>query len=133
MVRNRYEDSREKQEVSETPRFEDGRLVTTQYDPYRPENLPRTTAASEFLYGYSSVFAAIKAGRRTLYKLYIHERGLNHEGRDALFARARAAKLPMQEVGDDYLPLMDKASSGRPHNVSTVMRTAQDLVLLMIT
>jgi 21S rRNA (GM2251-2'-O)-methyltransferase len=84
-----------------------------------PETLPYTTAASEFLYGYQTVMAALKAGRRRLYKLYIHERGQNHEGASALIARAKIANVKIQEVDDDYLRLMDKASSGRPHNVST--------------
>jgi 21S rRNA (GM2251-2'-O)-methyltransferase len=84
-----------------------------------PESLPYATAASEFLYGYSSVLAAIKANRRKLYKLYIHNRGINHEGRDAIVQRARALRLSIQEVGDEYLRAFDKSSNGRPHNVST--------------
>lgn len=84
---------------------------------YVPESLPYTTAASEFLYGYSTVLAALKANRRKLYKLYIHDRGLNHEGLGALVARAKVAQLSVHEVGDEYLRPMDKASSGRPHNV----------------
>lgn len=80
-----------------------------------PESLPYTTAASEFIYGHSSVLAAIKANRRKLYSLYIHSRGAS---RDGLMARIRANKLfsITKEVGDEYLRAMDKASSGRPHN-----------------
>lgn len=80
-----------------------------------PESLPYTTAASEFIYGYSSVLAAIKANRRKFYSLYVHSRGAS---RDGLMARVRAYKLfPItQEVGDEYMRAMDKASSGRPHN-----------------
>jgi 21S rRNA (GM2251-2'-O)-methyltransferase len=80
-----------------------------------PESLPYTTAASEFIYGYSSVLAAMKANRRKLYKLYVHSRGAS---RDGLLAKIRALKLfPItEEVGDEYLRAMDKASSGRPHN-----------------
>ncbi|KAF1956929.1 alpha/beta knot [Byssothecium circinans] len=81
-----------------------------------PDSLPYTTAASDFIYGYSSVLAAIKANRRKLYKLYIHNRGLNNAGSGALVARARALGLNIQEVGDEYLRALDKASSGRPHN-----------------
>jgi 21S rRNA (GM2251-2'-O)-methyltransferase len=79
------------------------------------DSLPYTTAASEFIYGYSSVLAAMKANRRKLYNLYVHSRGAS---RDGLLARIRALKLfPItQEVGDEYLRAMDKASSGRPHN-----------------
>jgi 21S rRNA (GM2251-2'-O)-methyltransferase len=41
---------------------------------------------------------------------------MKHEGRIALIVRARQANLTIHEVDDSYLPLMDKASSGRPHN-----------------
>jgi 21S rRNA (GM2251-2'-O)-methyltransferase len=87
-----------------------------------PESLPYTTAASEFIYGHSSVVAAMKAGRRKFYNLYVHSRGAN---RDGLLARIRALKLfPItNEVGDEYLRAMDKASSGRPHN-GVIMETS---------
>ena len=38
-------------------------------------------------------------------------------GGAALLARAREKQVKVHEVGDEWLPLMDKASSGRPHNV----------------
>ena len=80
-----------------------------------PESLPYTTAASEFVYGYGSVVAAIKADRRKFYNLYVHSRGASREG---LMSRIRSHKLfPItQEVGDEYMRALDKASSGRPHN-----------------
>ncbi|KNG44692.1 alpha/beta knot [Stemphylium lycopersici] len=80
-----------------------------------PESLPYTTAASEFIYGHSSVLAAIKANRRKFYNIYVHSRGAN---RDGLMSRIRANKLfsITQEVGDEYMRALDKASSGRPHN-----------------
>ncbi|KAF2449386.1 hypothetical protein P171DRAFT_350755 [Karstenula rhodostoma CBS 690.94] len=81
----------------------------------RIESLPYTTAASEFIYGYSSALAAIKANRRKLHKLYIHTRGVSHAGLAALIARAKG-KVDIREVGDEYLQAFDKASSGRPHN-----------------
>lgn len=65
------------------------------------------------------MLAAIKANRRRLYTLYIHTRGLNHDRVGSLLARARAIRLNIREVDDKYLRAMDKASSGRPHNVST--------------
>lgn len=79
------------------------------------ESLPYTTAASEFIYGHSSVVAAIKAQKRKFYNLYIHRRGAN---RANLLARIRGLKLfPItKEVGDEYKPAMGKASNGRPHN-----------------
>ncbi|KAF1945306.1 hypothetical protein EJ02DRAFT_419581 [Clathrospora elynae] len=80
-----------------------------------PESLPYTTAASEFIYGHSSVLAAIKANRRKFYNLYVHSRGAS---RDGLMSRIRAHKLfsITQEVGDEYMRALDKASNGRPHN-----------------
>ncbi|KAJ4993804.1 rRNA methyltransferase 1, mitochondrial [Stagonosporopsis vannaccii] len=80
-----------------------------------PDSLPYTTAASEFIYGYASVLAAIRANRRQFYTLYVNSRGLN---RDSLLARARASSLRhiTREVGDSYDRAFDKASSGRPHN-----------------
>lgn len=80
-----------------------------------PDSLPYSTAASEFVYGYSSVLAAIRANRRQFYKLYVNSRGLN---RDVLLARASASNLRQitREVGDTYDRAFDKASSGRPHN-----------------
>jgi len=82
------------------------------------DSLPYTTAASEFLYGYSSVLAALKARRRQIYHLYVHTRGNNHIGRDPLIARAKALRVGIKEVGDGQLSALDRVSKGRPHNVS---------------
>ncbi|KAF2739673.1 hypothetical protein EJ04DRAFT_456901 [Polyplosphaeria fusca] len=81
-----------------------------------PDILPYKSAASEFLFGYSVVLAALKAGRRKIYTLYIHERGQSRDGQAVLVARARALQVKIHEVGDDWLPVLDKASKGRPHN-----------------
>lgn len=93
------------------------RAIPSRADPRdrAPDSLPYTTAASEFIYGYSSVLAAIRAQRRQFYKLYVNSRGLN---RDILLARAKASNLRQitREVGDQYDRAFDKASSGRPHN-----------------
>ncbi|KAF2130238.1 alpha/beta knot [Dothidotthia symphoricarpi CBS 119687] len=81
-----------------------------------PESLPYTTAASEFIYGYSSVLAAVKADRRKFYNLYIHTRGANRDGLlddRSLFKNVASIT---KEVGDEYMRALDKASSGRPHN-----------------
>lgn len=94
----------------------------------RIETLPFTTAASEFIYGYSSVLAAIKANRRKFHKLYIHTRGLSHAGLAALVTRANK-KVDIREVGDEYLQAFDKASSGRPHNVGTPCSARSDTPL----
>ena len=105
-----------------------------------PDSLPYTTAASDFIYGYSSVLAAIKANRRQFYRLYVNQRGVT---RDVVLASAKAAKLRdiTVHVGDEYSRAMDKASSGRPHNVrckifSTALatrRTASPTCQLQLT
>lgn len=79
------------------------------------ETLPYTTAASEFLYGYSSALAALKANRRQLYKIYVHSRALDRVGLME-FIRTKKLFSITQEVDDNYLRAMDKASNGRPHN-----------------
>ncbi|XPS69140.1 23S rRNA (guanosine(2251)-2'-O)-methyltransferase [Ascochyta lentis] len=93
----------------------DSRPQRTAFRDRAPDSLPYTTAASEFIYGYASVLAAIRANRRQYYKLYVNSRGLN---RDILLARAKASNLRQitREVGDQYDRAFDKASSGRPHN-----------------
>lgn len=95
----------------------DERLSTRlQRSSIAPVTIPYTTAASEFLYGYSVVNAALKARRRRLYSLYLHTRALKHEGIIALRVRARNNGVRIHEVNDQWLPIMDKVSSGRPHN-----------------
>lgn len=81
------------------------------------ESLPYTTAASEFIYGYSSVLAAVQANRRRFYVLYLHSRGSAHAGKNALVRRAESLGVEIKYVGDEYLQALDRASSGRPHNV----------------
>lgn len=81
--------------------------------------IPYTTPASEFLYGTSVIIAALKSRRRKMYKLYVYE-GDNREAlpRDASVLKlALAAGVPVTPVKGDELRLMDKMSTGRPHNV----------------
>jgi hypothetical protein len=82
-----------------------------------PLSIPYTTAASEFLYGYSVVLAALRARRRKLYNLYLHSRAARHEGICMLKERAKTAGVQIHDVNDEWLPIMDKLSNGRPHNV----------------
>ena len=89
-------------------------------------SIPYTTPASEFLYGTSVVLAALKSQRRKLYKLYVHDETGHHgslspqEATDRLFVARKMALTAGVEVVPikfDSLPLMDKMSDGRPHNV----------------
>jgi 21S rRNA (GM2251-2'-O)-methyltransferase len=100
-----------------------------------PMSLPYSTAGSEFLYGTSSVLAALKARRRKLYKLYrLLPPGY---GVDTKRARAMQPKEPPELVrlhkqihstaeqagmtvenvhGPQWTGIFSKAADGRPHN-----------------
>ena len=84
-----------------------------------PLSIPYTTPASEFLYGTSVVTSALLASRRKLYKLYIYD-GDNREVRDQDKRIQRLAldrDVIVERVQGSWLRLMDKTSTGRPHNV----------------
>ena len=84
-----------------------------------PIPVPYTTPASEFLYGTSVVMAALKSQRRKMYKLYVYEgEGRQEVARDdAMKKAARLAEVKVQGVsGNHWLRIMDKMSTGRPHN-----------------
>ena len=91
------------------------------FDKHLPLSVPYTTPASEFLYGTSVVEAAIisrRSPKRKLYKLYIYT-GENREDaeRDSRLERlARKNGIQVLRVGSEWIRLMDKMSSGRPHN-----------------
>ncbi|KAI1473970.1 hypothetical protein F4774DRAFT_402470 [Daldinia eschscholtzii] len=90
--------------------------TSTEHGPVR---IPRTTAASQFLYGYSVVEAALKQTRRKLYKLYIYD-GDNRQDASrniGLERKASQAGIPVTKVKDSAgLRMMEKMSEGRPHN-----------------
>ncbi|KAI5207812.1 hypothetical protein E4T39_01748 [Aureobasidium subglaciale] len=80
-------------------------------------SIPYTTAASEFLYGYNVVIAALRAKRRKIYRLYIHQRALSSpQTKRDMLTLCKHAKIPFTEVDDHFLPKMDKMAQGRPHN-----------------
>merc|ERR1711939_434982 len=84
-----------------------------------PHALPYTTAASEFIYGTFAVNAAIKAGRRQLYKLYIHGIDDNKDsmGGRATQKRAEAAGVEVVKVsGPQWRHLFDRVAENHPHN-----------------
>lgn len=93
-------------------------------DPWRvkediPLSIPYTTPASEFLYGTSVIFAALTAMRRKMYKLYVYS-GENREAgviQNSIQDLARDRKVEVIKVDGDWLRMMDKLSTGRPHNV----------------
>lgn len=96
----------------ESPRYDD-------YELDAPRSIPYTTPASEFLYGTAVIVPALQSTRRTLYKLYMYD-GANREVRDQdnkVRELALARNVPVERVRGDWLGLMDKMSTGRPHNV----------------
>ena len=87
-----------------------------------PLTVPYTTPASEFLYGTSVVISALRSSYRKLYKLYIYD-GDNREARDQDLRVRRLAlerDVVVERVKGDWLRVMDKMSTGRPHNVGDV-------------
>lgn len=91
--------------------------------PFRQSNvplsIPYTTSASEFLYGTSVVSAALLSSRRKLYKLYIYSGDNREVGDQDTYIRnlALSRGVVVERVKGDWLRLMDKMSTGRPHNV----------------
>lgn len=86
------------------------------YEP--PPSVPYTTAASQFLYGTSTVEAALQNTRRKLYKLYVYSGG-NRRNRDkdtyiTNLASQRGVKIEYLE--EDDLSMLNKMSDNRPHN-----------------
>lgn len=85
-----------------------------------PVSVPYATAASQFLYGTSAVEAALKAGRRKMYRLYIYKgkgrsvRALEKD--EFLAALARNQGLEVEHLQEDSLPMLNKMSDSRPHN-----------------
>ncbi|PGH32562.1 hypothetical protein GX50_04667 [[Emmonsia] crescens] len=125
--RERYAEKRS--DRSEQTEFELERPPHTQ--PHvsitAPHAVPYTTAASEFIYGTSAVLAALRCGRRKLYKLYIHEtpdkvslrlgRKQSREPMlDTIIKFGLAAGAQVKQVAGNWPKLLDKMSGGRPHN-----------------
>ncbi|KAK0720570.1 hypothetical protein B0H67DRAFT_487195 [Lasiosphaeris hirsuta] len=93
-----------------------------------PLSIPHTTAASQFLYGKSVVEAALRGGRRELYKLYIYRPSNNFASRREQYAKdntppdftlenlAQEKGIKVVVLREEGLRVMDKMSGGRPHN-----------------
>ncbi|CAD6505178.1 BgTH12-00673 [Blumeria graminis f. sp. triticale] len=90
-------------------------------DKKMPIPLHYTTPASEFLYGFSVVEAALTSRRdirRKLYKLYIssvENRELLEQDKH-LQQLAKSHEVPIVRVNEDGIRMLDKMSNGRPHN-----------------
>ncbi|KAI9698353.1 MAG: hypothetical protein M1820_007515 [Bogoriella megaspora] len=99
-------------------RYTNSRLSTTRSAP--AERIEYTTAASEFIYGYSAVLSVLKAKRRKPYKLYVHRRLLSRSQSSAhkiIMHLAKHANVRVVHVDTDiWLSLMDEKSENNPHN-----------------
>ncbi|RHZ48959.1 RNA methyltransferase [Aspergillus thermomutatus] len=118
-------EQRKERDLLERSRLKKGEKRFTEGEPEKkkkhvlvPDSVPYATPASEFIYGTSAVEAALRSGRRQLYKLYIYQ-GDNEElgpTRSMLrkLALSKNIKVKMAYAGWDRL--FDQMSSGRPHN-----------------
>ncbi|KAK0666290.1 putative rRNA methyltransferase mitochondrial precursor [Cercophora samala] len=95
------------------------------YERPEPIGITYTTAASQFLYGSSAVEAALRSGRRKLYKLYIQQGDDVRQSQDAddikaekiIRTLAKQKNVPVELVSGKYgMRLLSKMSSSRPHN-----------------
>ena len=83
-----------------------------------PKAMPHTHPASEFVYGINAVDAALRCGRRKLYRLYIYQAfgELLDAHKIAVRKAALARNVPVKMAFGPWLRLFDQACSGRPHN-----------------
>ncbi|KAK5120680.1 hypothetical protein LTR85_006038 [Meristemomyces frigidus] len=81
-----------------------------------PLSVPYTTSASEFLYGFNVVLAALRAQRRKLYRLYLSPRAYNRETGNAQQIIDLARRAGIAVDADANVRLLDKMSDNRPHN-----------------
>ena len=85
-----------------------------------PLTIPYTTPASEFLYGTSVVNAALKFSRRKFYKFYsYYSPDRVNTAQDTAMRNLAASKgVEVMQVQGEWLRILDKMSTGRPHNVN---------------
>lgn len=79
-----------------------------------PVSVPRTTAASAFVYGFNAVQACLSAKRRKLYHLYLDKMNSGDRNREHIQKLAREAGVPT--TSDASKVLLDRMSNKRPHN-----------------
>lgn len=121
--REKNDDRKNKHKEIQEPRDRragerDGRPSTrpTRDDADAYVSIPYTTAASEFLYGFNVVVAALRAKRRQMYNVYIHKRALCNPAVTSIETLCRHSRVKFTHVDDSFLPKMDKMAQGRPHN-----------------
>lgn len=85
-----------------------------------------TSATSEFIYGNSTVRAALKVGRRKMHNLYLHPRATSSSSSPPSAAARSENRLLLRSaeklginvinVDDRWLKIMDSMTKERPHN-----------------
>lgn len=96
--------------------------TTSKISTTAPASVPFTTAASSFLYGTFSVQEAIRAGRRTLYTLYIYrgqsiEAPTTPESYHLISKLALSRGCTIKEIsGEAWSRLLNKMTASRAHN-----------------
>jgi 21S rRNA (GM2251-2'-O)-methyltransferase len=84
-----------------------------------PLSIPRSSAASEFIYGTSAVKSALQSGSRKLHKLYIYQGASGTEEREGdkqFFKLAKERGVKVKGLGGNDLRILDKMAQARPHN-----------------
>ncbi|OXV07747.1 hypothetical protein Egran_04489 [Elaphomyces granulatus] len=101
-----------------TQRYEDSVPERVKEFVQVPAKIPYTTPASEFIYGTSAVEAAIRCGRRQLYKLYIYQAVEEKLSSTKIAIRKLALSrgLVVKMAFGQWDRLLDKTCAGRPHN-----------------
>ncbi|KAI4716014.1 hypothetical protein E4T48_07798 [Aureobasidium sp. EXF-10727] len=120
--REKHNDRKDKNKEIQEPRERRNRDSRSSPQSSRDDadayvSIPYTTAASDFLYGFNVVIAALTAKRRRMYNLYIHDRAKSDiETLKTIKKLCRLASVRYTDVDDSFLPKMDKMALGRPHN-----------------
>lgn len=117
---------------SRGPEWNPGKAPQRPWQPSMPRSVPRrlperlettqgdilelASAGSTFIYGRSSVKAALERGRRKLYKLYVYKNRKLEQMNEVIMQLARERGVSTRIVPMEERGLMDKMSQGRPHN-----------------
>lgn len=83
---------------------------------HQGEILELASAGSMFVYGRSSVKAALEHGRRKMYRLYVYENRQAETIDDVIMQLAQRRRIAIKMVPSESRGLLDKMSAGRPHN-----------------
>ena len=108
--------------------FGRGQIIEQERGADVPITVPYTTPASEFLYGTTVVTAALRFSQRKFYKLYSYSspNRVNIGQDQAIRNLARSKGVDVKQVDGAWLRILDKMSTGRPHNVCYIVTIGFD-------